>query len=297
VVTGSLADRVAGWHPPPVLSTDLVSAGPVAALSSALGYAAPAAGDGDPLPPLWHWLSFLDWPAPADLGPDGHPSGGPLLPPVPDRRRMWAGGRLTVHDPLLVGLEAQRSIAVSAVRPVTGRTGELVFVTTRAEVRQRGRLCVVDEVDVVYRSGEPATRTHPRPTREPAPQAPGSPFARSWCPDPVLLFRFSALTGNSHRIHYDDPYCREVEGYPSVVVHGPLLALLMVEAVRRPAGVQADEPAVDVSGVDYRLLAPVFVDEPFLVDGEVRESDAGTVDLSVRTSRHGPHATARVRRA
>jgi 3-methylfumaryl-CoA hydratase len=123
---------------------------------------------------------------------------------------MWAGGRLSVLEPLLVGADAERTVGVSAVRPATGRTGELVFVTTRAELRQGGRLCVVDEVDTVYRSGS-VSRAHPVPTDEPAPVS-QSRWATTWRPDPVLLFRFSALTGSSHRIHYDDRYARQVEG-------------------------------------------------------------------------------------
>lgn len=275
-----LADQVAGWAPEPVHATDPVSARPVAALSAALGYAGPAAVDEAPLPPLWHWLSFLDWPAPADLGPDGHPHGGGLLPPIADRRRMWAGGRLTVLEPLLVGTEAERTLAV---RPVTGRSGELVFVTTRAEIRQAGRLCVVDEVDTVYRSGT-VSRAHPTPTDQPAPVS-ASRFATTWRPDPVLLFRFSALTANSHRIHYDERYASEVEGFPGVVVHGPLLALLMVEAVRRAS-------SRTVAEVDYRLLSPVFAGEQLLVDGH---TDDDSVRLSVRTASRHPHAVARVR--
>ena len=282
-MTRSLADQVAGWAPEPVHDTDPVSAGPVTALSAALGYDGPAAVDGTPLPALWHWLSFLHWPPPADLGPDGHPHGGGLLPPIAERRRMWAGGRLTVLEPLLVGTEAERTLGVSAVRPVTGRSGELVFVTTRAEIRQDGRLRVVDEVDTVYRSGT-RSRSHPDPTAEPAPVS-QSRFATTWQPDPVLLFRFSALTGNSHRIHYDDRYAREVEGYPGVVVHGPLLALLMVEAVRRTS-------SRAVAEVDYRLQSPVFVGEQLLVDGH---TDDDSVRLSVRTARPQPHALARVR--
>lgn len=279
-----LADQVAGWAPEPVLTVDHVSAGPVAGLSAALGYAAPAAVDGAPLPPLWHWLFFLHWPAPADLGPDGHPRGGALLPPIADRRRMWAGGRLTIREPLLVGLDAERTIGVSAVRPVTGRTGELVFVTTRAEIRQRGRLCVVDEVDTVYRSGGSAPRAHPSPTHEPAPVS-QSRWATTWKPDEVLLFRFSALTANSHRIHYDDHYAREVEGYPGVVVHGPLLGLLMVESARRAS-------AKEVAAVEYRLQSPVFVGEQLLVDGSVGHGEPDTVRLSVRTARAQSHAVA-----
>lgn len=159
-------------------------------------------------------------------------------------------------------------------------------MTTRAEIRQRGRLCVVDEVDVVYRAGGSPPGAHPGPTAEPAPVS-GSRWAGTWRPDPVLLFRFSALTANSHRIHYDDRYAREVQGYPGVVVRGPLLALLMVEAVRRT------DPR-DVAEVEYRLQSPVFVGEEVALEGTADEPSPDTVRLSVRTARPQPHAYARV---
>ncbi|WP_409330834.1 FAS1-like dehydratase domain-containing protein [Trujillonella humicola] len=278
----SLAD----WHPTPVEDAARLDPGPVAALSRALDHAAPAAGEGDELPPLWHWLSFADWPVRSNVGEDGHPREGGLLPPIPDRRRMWAGGSVVVHEPLLVGREMQRHVEVVDVRRVSGRSGEVAFVKVRTRISQDGRLRVVDDVDVAYRSGESPQRLHARPTEEPAPQT-GHPVSCAWRADEVLLFRFSALTANSHRIHYDAPYARDVEGYPGLVVHGPLLALLMVEGVRR-----ATPRAVRI--VQYRLRAPVFVHEEFVVDGSFRESDPDVVDVRVATAREAGHATAEV---
>jgi itaconyl-CoA hydratase / mesaconyl-C4 CoA hydratase len=169
---------------------------------------------------------------------------------------------------------------------VSGRSGEVAFVRTQTRISQGGRLRVVDDVDVAYRSGESPHRVHARPTEEPAPRT-DHVVSRAWRADEVLLFRFSALTANSHRIHYDAPYAREVEGYPGLVVHGPLLALLMAEGVRRatPRAVRA---------VRYRLRAPVFVHEEFVVDGSFRESEPDVVDVRVATAREAEHATAEV---
>ncbi|MCU1616964.1 MAG: hypothetical protein JWO98_4504 [Frankiales bacterium] len=278
--------HLVGWRPAPLHDVDRLDPGPVAALSRALGYPAAVAEEGGSLPPLWHWLFFLDWPARDQLGSDGHPHEAGLQPPVPDRRRMWAGGRVVLHEPLVVGRDTERSVEVVDVRPVSGRTGDLLFVTTRAKISQDGRLRVTDDIDAVYRSGEAPERVHPRPTGDPAPGGP-STSGRTWRADEILLFRYSALTANSHRIHYDAPYARDVEGYPGLVVHGPLLALLMAEEVRRTV------PRT-VGSVRYRLRAPAFVQEEFLVEGTVRTDQPDVVDVRVATARQDGHAVAEV---
>jgi itaconyl-CoA hydratase / mesaconyl-C4 CoA hydratase len=274
------------WRPAPVRDRARLEPGPVAALSRALGYAAAVAGQGDELPPLWHWLSFLDWPARDALGADGHPHEAGLQPPIDDRRRMWAGGSVVVHEPLVIGGDMERTVEVVEVWPVSGRSGDLLFVTTRTTISQDGRRRVTDDVDAVYRSGEQPKRTHPQPTAEPAP-AGSDGVGSTWRADEILLFRFSALTANSHRIHYDAPYARDVEGYPGLVVHGPLLALLMAEEVRRTV----PRP---LRSLRYRLLAPVFVHEEFLVDAAVRAGEPDVVDLRVATARQDGHAVAEV---
>lgn len=283
----SLADLVADWHPDDRVAEDTIDSRPVAGLSSVLGYGEPIARDRDDLPPLWHWLYFLDWPAPQHLGPDGHPLAGDFLPPIRDRRRMIAGGRVEIREPLEVGRTAQRSSSLADVQVKNGRSGEMVFVTVRYELRQSGRLRVVEEHDVVYRSGEssPAAPVVPDHWGTPAVDA---AWQHAWRPDPVLLFRFSALTHNSHRIHYDEPYCRDVENYPGLVVHGPLLILLMLASVRA-------ESHRAVEHIAYRLHRPVFAGEQFVAAGAPDPEDSDAAQLWIASRREQQNATASVR--
>jgi 3-methylfumaryl-CoA hydratase len=264
VPAGALADAVRDWAPGPTTSTDVIDPRPVAALSALLDLPAPAAGPGDPLPPLWHWLHFLDHPPRGELGEDGHPVHGHFLPPVPHRRRMFAGGRLRVRAPMRIGDRVDCASELVAVRPKSGRSGEMLFVTVRRTFSRDGAVLVVEEQDFVYRS-QPAGAVRPTaPTVTQGPPAPEPP--RRWRlevpTDPVLLFGFSALTANSHRIHYDAPYATGVEGYPGLVVHGPLLALLALELPRR------ELPAAVVAEVDYRLVRPAFAGEPLVATGD-----------------------------
>ncbi len=282
-----LARHLEGWRPTPVTVDDTLTAAPVAALSAVLGLPAPAALDGEPLPPLWHWLHFLDWPAQQALGPDGHPLTGHFLPPVPDRRRMFAGGRLSVHDTLPVGATASRHSSVSKVAVKQGRSGELAFVTVRHEISSAGRLRLTEEQDLVYRSGEDPRRGAPPALATGVPEAGADTWQVAARPGPVTLFRFSALTANAHRIHYDTPYATDVEGYPALVVHGPLLALLMLEAVRRHA------PERTVRSLRYRLHRPVFTGEPLLALGTMQDGGPGAV-LRVASAREPQHAGAEV---
>jgi 3-methylfumaryl-CoA hydratase len=196
------------------------------------------------LPPLFHLVYFESLVNPSTLGADGHPRTG-FLPPIPDRRRMFAGGRLTIARPLAFGEPAERTAAVVRAERKHGRTGELVFVTVRSEIRQHGEVAVVDEQDLVYRSGPASAKSSPSP----ASTVDGIGFA----PDAITLFQFSALTANSHRIHYDLPYARDVEGYPDLVVHGPLLVLAMAERQRATGPLLAS--------LRYRLHQPLFLGE------------------------------------
>ncbi|WP_280885278.1 hypothetical protein [Streptomyces sp. LBL] len=256
----------------------------MAALSATLDLSDTAAKAGDPLPALWQWLYFLSWPAGRELGADGHPLNGHFLPPLPHRQRMWAGGRCEITEPLRLGEPAERISSLGTVTAKQGRTGEMLFVTERREFRQHGRTCLVEEQDIVYRSGRSAGE-HPAGIDESAFPDTDAPWQLPLRADPALLFRFSALTANAHRIHYDSPYCQGEEGYPGLVVHGPLLALLMLELARRHA------PQRRLRSLSYRLRRPVFAGERLLACG-TRVDDRA--ELRIATHREERHATAEV---
>lgn len=248
-----LADAVAGWRPEPAEIVDTIVAGPVVAMAGLLDQEVPR----DELPALWHWLFFLERPAQSELGPDGHPRAGRFMPPIPDRRRMFAGARWTSYAPIRLGDVLRRRSALTAVSPKSGRTGELLFTTVRHELVRDGEVVGVEEQDIVYRSGDVA------PGRPSATASPDGPWRIEMAADPVLLFRFSALTYNAHRIHYDAAYATQVEGHAGLVVHGPLLAMLLAELPRR-AGCA-------ISGLEFRARAPLYAGRPFVVTGGPEE--------------------------
>jgi 3-methylfumaryl-CoA hydratase len=231
------------------------------------------------LPPLWHWVYLLDRPALADLGQDGHPVRGTLpAPPGPGRRRMWAGGRVSTRGPLRCGEPATKRTRVLSVTEKNGRSGRLTFVTVGVQVRQRGALVVDEEQDIVYRDAAgPATEPAGSPAAVapavPAPVVPAGQGEREIGISPVVLFRFSALTYNAHRIHYDRDYCRDVEGYPGLLTHGPLQALAMAEAARAVSGTAGGTGDASFA---YRLVSPLF-DDQGLVVGAVPGPDGTTV--------------------
>jgi 3-methylfumaryl-CoA hydratase len=211
---------------------DVVAAAPVHGLAAMLDLACEARSSDGVLPALWHWLYFLPRTPQSELGADGHPKLGGFLPPVPLPRRMWAGGRLRWHAPLKIGDAISRVSRIMSVERKAGRAGDLVFVTLRHEVNNPRGLALVEEQDIVYRG--------PAPSGTPAPEPMVAQRGAFWflevVPDPVLLFRYSALTFNGHRIHYDRPYACEVEGYPGLVVHGPLVATLLAQVGQQRAG-------------------------------------------------------------
>lgn len=208
---------------------DIVTIDKVKSLRATLDYPDLDVNEGDPLPPLWHWI-FTNPVAPkSKLGRDGHPAKGGFLPPVPLPRRMWAGSRVTFDAPIRVGERIRRHSEIVAITPKSGSTGPLVFVTVQHSMTSAGGGKVVDVQDIVYRE-DPKPGTAGSARAEPLPEA--GEISRHIEPDATMLFRYSALTFNGHRIHYDLDYARNVEGYAGLVVHGPILATFMAELVR-----------------------------------------------------------------
>ncbi|MBK5962191.1 hypothetical protein CCR97_28955 [Rhodoplanes elegans] len=221
---------------------------------------------GTPLPELWHWLYFLPMAPGREIGPDGHPKRGGFLPPIALERRMWASGRYVFRDHLRVGDVLHKTSEITKVAEKDGKTGRMVFVTVRHTVRSGRGLAVEEEQDIVYLP-MPKTFTPPPPTKAPENPSWSEPAAI----DPVLLFRFSALTFNGHRIHYDLPYAKDTEKYPGLVLHGPLQALLLLEAAKRHA------PDRVPSSYSFRAVHPVFGHDRVTLMGVAR--DDGGVDL------------------
>ena len=268
-----LHDVLTGWRPGPVETSEVIGPWPAAAFAALLDLPAPPVRE---LPPLWYWFQFLEPTRQSTLGEDGHPSEGRFLPPIPDRRRMIAGGRLEVHAPILIGDRIDRRSELAGVEVKEGRSGRMVFVTVRHEYRRGGELLLTEHQDVVYRS-QPAGEQRRLAPPEPAGEPPYDWKIRTPT-GPQLLFRFIALTYNTHRIHYDRPYAVEVEGYPDLVVHGPLLALLLLEIPRR----HVDRP---ITSFGYRLSSPVFAGATVLTHGRREDGKialSGTVECGAR---------------
>ena len=226
---------------------------------------------GAELPALWHWLYFMPMARQSELGDDGHPRRGGFLPPVPLPRRMWAGSRLAWHSPLHLGERALRRSRIVSIEQKAGRSGPLVFVCICHEYSTAHGVALIEAQDLVY--CERPSPGAPQPSPVPAPE--GAIWRRTLVPDEVLLFRYSALTFNGHRIHYDRRYAIEVEGYRGLVVHGPLCATLMVDLVRRHL------PAARIIRFAFKALMPVFAGETMEICGRP-ESDGKTIALWVQ---------------
>lgn len=260
-------DHLKTWIGRKESKTDVASAWPVEALAATFDRRDPEPRSGDPIPLGWHWLYFLEAKPASELGHDGHPKRGGFLPPVELPRRMWAGGRIEFKRPLRVGEALRRDSEILSVEAKHGKSGDLVFVTVRHTVLASNEVAVVEEHDIVYReAAKPG---------DPPPQAKTAPAQAEWrrevIGDPVMLFRFSALTFNGHRIHYDIDYCREEERYPGLIVHGPLQTLLILDLCRRHS-------TRTVKQLEYRALHPIFHTERFTVNGAL-SADGATVDL------------------
>jgi 3-methylfumaryl-CoA hydratase len=244
---------------------DTITETPVKALNATLDHVPLDVRAGLPLLPLWHWLYFLPLHRASEIGADGHAKRGGFLPPVPLPRRMWAGSQFQFRTPMRVGDAVERTSTIADVTVKDGRTGQLVFVKVRHELRCNGAAepAIVEFHDIVYREAKKPTDVEPAPLAAPA----AATWQRELVPDDVLLFRYSALTFNGHRIHYDRRYVTEVEGYPGLVVHGPLIATLLMDLLRRQV------PDAEVDTFRFKAVRPTFDGRPLKVSG-AREGNA-----------------------
>lgn len=260
------------WRPSPSVTTAVLRPEPATMFLRVLDEAAELS-EGDELPPMWHWLHFTPVVRQQDLGEDGHPRSGHFLPPLNPRRRMMAGGSLRSFRPFIVGERYDRKTELDDIALKSGSAGELLFVRLRHTFHDANGPLAIETEQAVYRDpAQPSASTsagNPAPpsrtaTMEDHPSAQTDPLLRI-ATDPTLLFRFSALTHNAHRIHYDLPYSTGVEGHPGLVVHGPLIALSMLELARRYA------PSRQVTGFDYRLRAPLHSGQPIVATASVTD--------------------------
>lgn len=253
----SETDDLSRWVGRKLVRRDWVNPNRLAAWNATLDRDDSFPEDGEAVPPGFHWTLFPPLTRQSELGPDGHERRGGFLPPVPLTHRMWAGSSLAFEQPLRVGESAQRTSLIESVEEKRGRAGPLVFVKIRHSIQGGDGLAIDDEQTLVYRDGSTPSEAAPAPTEQRA----AGKWRRQVVPDDVLLFRYSALTFNGHRIHYDRRYATEVEGYPGLVVHGPLLATLLLDLIRR------ELPDRTIERFRFRALRPSFDISPFTVEG------------------------------
>ncbi|MDQ6618575.1 MAG: MaoC family dehydratase N-terminal domain-containing protein [Pseudomonadota bacterium] len=258
------ASALSAWIGRAEHRSDVVSSAPLVALEATLDRSGIDWRAGAAIPPLRHWLYFLPTHRASDLGPDGHARRGEFLPPVPLPRRMWAGSRLQFSAPVRVGDAIARDSRIDNVEVKQGRTGPLVFVRVRHEIRVSSEVAIIEEHDIVYRGHPGAQELAPAPEAAPVNAA----WRQNITPDPVLLFRYSALTFNGHRIHYDWRYVTEFEGYPDLIVHGPLIATLLVDLARDHAAGR------EIASFSFRAIKPLFCNERFAVCGRAEGESA-----------------------
>ena len=255
----ALNTKLDSWIGRTETTADLITATPYAALSATLDRGAVRPSPGVALPAVWHWLYFLPLYPQSEVGPDGHRKAGSFLPPTALPRRMWAGSQLQFHRPLRIGDAVERTSTIESVSEKSGRSGKLIFVRVRHDIRRNGQpdVALTEHHDIVYRDAKRSGDVEPAPVRAPD----GLKWERRVVPDDVLLFRYSALTFNSHRIHYDRRYVTHVEGYPGLVVHGPLIATLLLDLLRWHL------PEAIVAHYEFRAVRPLFDINHFFVCG------------------------------
>ena len=250
--------------------TEQILGSAVQALAATLDLDA-APGEGDPLPPGWQWLFFNPAVRRSGLGVDGHPKRGGFLPPIELPRRMWAGSRIDYPAPLPVGSEATRRSRILKVENKVGKRGSLWFVTVQHTTLAGTQTCIIEEQDIVYREATPPGAAPAAPAQRHDGEA---QWGRTVEPDTTLLFRYTALTFNGHRIHYDQAYARDEEGYPDLVVHGPLTATLLQQFALQHGGGRS------LARFEFRGVSPLFVGRAFELEG--REGDGGVLALWAR---------------
>lgn len=255
-------DKLTSWIGRTEERRDIIRAEPATFLGATLDLDMRAFANGDALPPLWHWLYFLSAEPRSKLGRDGHAKKGGFLPPVSLPRRMWAGGRFEFHRPLAIGSTATKRSTIKDIVTKKGRSGELCFVTVSHEISDPAGLCMSEAQDLVYREDPKPDAVPPARLHAPA----DADVSETFLPDTVLMFRFSALTFNGHRIHYDRDYARNVENYLDLVFHGPLTALLLAGLAARLA------ETMTMARFSFRAVAPLFVNSPFTLNANHSEN-------------------------
>lgn len=253
-------DHLRSWIGKSRSDEDHISLRHARLMAATIDYFAPESlGEGGCLPPLWHWLYFLEGLPPGELGRDGHPARGGFLPPVPLGNRMWAGGRVSFLAPVPMGTCVRKTSRILKVDHKQGRSGDLVFVTVLHELwSSQNEPLVREEHDIVYKDVSTPASPKPPEVAEPAGQ-----FTRTFTPTSTTLFRYSALTFNGHRIHYDADYCREVEGYRNLVIHGPLNATLL-------AGFAEEISARRLAVFNYRGVSPAVLGETITLHADLQ---------------------------
>jgi 3-methylfumaryl-CoA hydratase len=252
----STDDAYSKWAGRTESAADVIAPAVIDRLWATLDRKDPPPGPGHPLPPLAHWLFFLAAAPQSQLGADGHERRGRFLPPIALPRRMWAGSRIEHHRAIKIGENAERRTTIRKVAPKAGRTGPLVFVTLHHEIMDSAGVAIEETQDIVYRGPVSASAPLLPPGPEEEPE-----FSREVTADAVMLFRYSALTFNGHKIHYDRDYATGKEGYAGLVVHGPLIAALLVDLLDRSL------PGFRPSRIDVRAISPLFDRTPFHLHG------------------------------
>ncbi len=258
------ADYLGQWIGNKETTGETISVEPLHRMRALLDYTPKTMSDGELVPPLWHWAYFINPARASELGRDGHAAQGEFMPPVPLPRRMWAGCQLKFSAPLRVGETARRESTVRDVKLKQGRSGILCFVDVEHAILVGDELKLTEIHNIVYRDTK-----QPDDDKARSPQAPDdAQWTRAMKPDSTLLFRYSALTFNGHRIHYDLDFCRQQEGYPGLVFHGPLTATLLIEMLSQ------QNPGKSLESCDYRAYSPLFDDASFTLNGKMDGTDA-----------------------